>query len=95
MNLFQPRLAVFSEWLNDIADVQDELLLYSNPNADRAKTNYKEKGEGSTFATSATNTASDNYKYQRECVLKDGQHPIWKCGKFKKMNVEEDKRRKS
>ena len=36
MNLYQPGLAVFSEWLNDIADVQDELILSSNPNADRA-----------------------------------------------------------
>ena len=89
MNLYQPGLAVFSEWLKDIADVQDELLFYSNPNADRAKTSYKEKAEGSTFATSATNTANDNSKTQRECVLKDGQHPIWKCEKFKKMNVEE------
>ena len=89
MNLCQPGLAVFSEWLNDIAVVQDELLLYSNLNADRAKTSYKEKAEGSTFATSAPDTASDNSKYQRECALKDGKHPIWKCEKFKKMNVEE------
>ena len=89
MNLCQPGLAVFSEWLNDIADVQDELLLSSNPNADRAKSNYKEKAKGSTFATSTTNTTSDNSKYQRECALKDGKHPIWKCEKFKKMNVEE------
>ena len=89
MNLYQPGLAVFSEWLNDIAEVQDELLMSLNPNADRAKTSYKEKAEGSTFATSATNTTSDNSKYQRECALKDGKHPIWKCEKFKKMNVEE------
>ena len=90
MNLYQPGLAVFSEWLNDIADVQDELLLSSNPNADRnAKSSYKEKAKGSTFATSATNTANDNSKNQRECALKDGKHPIWKCEKFKKMNVEE------
>ena len=89
MNLCQPGLAVFSEWLNDIADVQDELLLSSNPNADRAKSNYKEKAKSSTFATSTTNTTSDNSKYQRECALKDGKHPIWKCEKFKKMNVEE------
>ena len=89
MNLYQPGLAVFCEWLNDIAEVQDELLMSSNPNADRAKTSYKEKAEGSTFATSATNAANDNSKTQRECVLKDGQHPIWKCEKFKKMNVEE------
>ena len=89
MNLYQPGLAVFSDWLNDIAEVQDELLMSLNPNADRAKTSYKEKAEGSTFATSATNTANDNSKTQRDGVLKDGQHPIWKCEKFKKMNVEE------
>ena len=89
MNLYQPGLAVFSEWLNDIAEVQDELLMSSNPNADRAKTSYKEKADGSTFATSATNSANDNRKTQRECVLKDSQHPIWKCEKFKKMNVVE------
>ena len=88
-NLYQPGLAVFSEWLNDIEDVQDELLLFSNPNADRAKSSYKEKAKGSTFATSATNTGNDNSKIQRECVLKDGKHPIWKCEKFKKKNVEE------
>ena len=69
-NLYQIGLAVFSEWLNDIADVQDELLLSSNPNADRAKSSYKGKAKNSTFATSATNTASDNSKYQRECGLK-------------------------
>ena len=40
MNLYQLGLAVFSEWLNDIAEVQDELLMSSNPNADRAKTSY-------------------------------------------------------
>ena len=89
MSLYQPGLAVFSEWINDIADVQDELLLSSNPNADRAKSSYKEKAKGSTFATFATNTASDNPKYQRECALKDGKHPIWKSEKFKKMNLEE------
>ena len=79
---------MFSEWLSDIAEVQDELLLSSNTNADRAKSSYKEKAKGSTFATSTTNTASDNSKNQRECVLKDGKHPIWKCEKFKKINVE-------
>ena len=89
MNLYQPGLAVFSEWLNDIADVQDELLLSSNPNADRAKSSHKKKAKGSTFATSTTNRASDNSKNRREFVLKDGKHPVWKCEKFKKMNVEE------
>ena len=82
-------LTVSSEWLNVIADVQDEWLLSSKPKADRAKSSYKEKAKSSTFATPSTNTASDSLKIQRECALKDGKHPIWKCNKFKKMNVEE------
>ena len=45
VNLYQPGLAVFIEWLNDIAEVQDELLLSSNPNADRAKSSHKTKAE--------------------------------------------------
>ena len=69
--------------------MQDELLLSSNPNADCAKSSHKEKAKVSTFATSTTNTASANSKNQRECVLKDGKHRLWKCEKFKKMNVEE------
>ena len=76
-NLYQSGLAVFSEWLGDIAEVQDELLLSSNPNADRAKSSYKEKAKSSTFATSKTNTASDNSNNQRGCVLKDGKHLIF------------------
>ena len=79
---------MFNEWFNDIADVQNELLWYPNLNSDRAKTSYKEKAKGSTFATSATNTAHDSWKKQRECVLKDGKHPIRKCEKFKKLSVE-------
>ena len=73
MKMYQPGLAV---WLNDLAEVQYELFLSSNPNADRAKSSYKEKARGSTFATSVTNTATDNWKNQRECVLKDSKHPI-------------------
>ena len=88
MNLYQPGLAVFGEWLIDVADVRDELLLSSNPNADRAKSSYREKAKGSTFAPSATKTASDNQKNQREYMLKDGNHPIWKCEEFKKTNLE-------
>ena len=79
MNLYQPGLAVLIEWLNVITVVQEELILSSNPNADHAKPNYKEKAKGSTFVTSAINTASDNSKNQRECALKDDKHQKRKC----------------
>ena len=45
MNLYQPGPAVFSEFLNDIEEVQDGLLLFPNPNADREKSSYKEKAK--------------------------------------------------
>ena len=54
MNQYEPGIAVISEWLNNKADVQDEMLWYSNPNADRAKTSYKEKDKNSTIATKTT-----------------------------------------
>ena len=93
-SLHQPGPTVFIEWLNDMADFQDELLLSTKLNADRAKSSHKEKAEGSTFATSGANTAKDKFKRQPECALKDGKCPIWKCEKFKKMNVEEKARKR-
>ena len=70
MNLYEPGLDVYSEWLNEIGEVPDELLQSSNPGADRAKSSYIEKVKGFTFATSATNTAKDNSRtQQRECWL--------------------------
>ena len=71
MNLYKPGPAMFSGWLDDIADVQDELLWASNALGRAAK-----KAKISTFATSATNTASDISKNQRECALKDGKQPL-------------------
>ena len=44
MNMYQPGLAVFSEWLNDMADVEDELLLSTSQSDDHAKWRYK-KGQ--------------------------------------------------
>ena len=42
MNFYQTGPAVFCEWLNDIAEVQDELFLSSNPEKNRARSSYKE-----------------------------------------------------
>ena len=75
-NLCQPGVGVFSDLLNDIADVQDEMLLSSNPNAVRTMSSYKETAKPSSFATRATNPAKDNSKTQPDCVLKDGKHLV-------------------
>ena len=93
MNLYQSGLAVFSEWLNDAADVQHELLLSSNPNADRTKSSYNEttKDSDSTFATSATNTPKDNSETARVCAER------WQTSymELRKINKNERRRKKT
>ena len=78
LNKYQTGLAVFSEWFNDMAVVQDELLLSTNQSADQANSSHEEKARGSMFASSATNPVKINFKSQTQCVLEDAKHPIWK-----------------
>ena len=84
-------LEAFSFWLREVAAVQEDVLMsgHHNPATLTKQMGKKEKAKGSTFATSATNTRKGNQKNQRECMMKVGNHPIWKCEKFKKSNVEE------
>ena len=57
-------------------------------NPDKAKWANKETTKVSTFATSATNTTKHNQKNQRECMLKDGNHPFWKRKRTKGKRTE-------
>ena len=68
MNVNQPGFAVFSNWLNDKPDVEDELILPPNLNTDRAKSSFKEEAKNSKIATLATNTTKDNSKTQIACA---------------------------
>ena len=76
-------LEAFSAWLQEIAAVQEDVLMTSNPNADKSKWTSKDKPRNSTFSTFADDNSDK--KTGQECLLKDGKHPLWKCEKFLKM----------
>ena len=68
-------LEAFCSWLREVAAVQKDNLMSGHHNPDKAKWANKGEAKGSPISTSATNTTKDNQKHQRECILKDGNHP--------------------
>ena len=60
----------FSLWLQEVAAVQEDVLMTGNPNADKSKWTSKDKPKNST----SSNFADDNSdeKTGRDCPLKDG-----------------------
>ena len=61
----------------------------SNPNADmvnQSKWVNKDKPKNSTFSTFADDNTDKNTG--QDCLLKDGQQPLWKCEKFLKMTCQ-------
>ena len=79
-------LEAFSAWLQEIAAVQEDVLMTGNPNADKSKWASKDKPKNSTFSTFAADSADK--KIGHDCPLKDGKHPLWKCEKFLKMTCQ-------
>ena len=82
---YSMRLEAFSAWLQEIAAVQEDVLMTANPNADKSKGASKDKPKNSTFSTFADDSADKKTRY---CPLKDGKHPLWKCEKFLKMTCQ-------
>ena len=76
-------LEAFSLWLQEVAAVQENVLMTGNPNADKSKWTSKEKPKNSTFSFFADDNSDK--KTGHDCPLKDGKHPLWKCEKFLKM----------
>ena len=70
--------------LQEIAAVQEDVVMSGNSNADKSKWTSKEKPKNSIFLTFADDKTDK--KIGQECPLKDGTHPSWKCQKFLKMN---------
>ena len=74
-------MIVFKDWLESTAFKHEDLLAQTNP-----KFQNREKPKTSTFASNADDsTKSKNSEYP----LKDGQHAIWSCEKFKSMKLNE------
>ena len=79
-------LQAFSFWLQEVAAVQEDVLMTGNPNADRSEWTGKDKPKSSTFSTFADDSADKKTGY--DCPLKDGKLPLWKCEKFLKMTCQ-------
>ena len=95
-------LCKFSEWLNEVAYVHDEMIVPFEivPNINticdcaKFKTPFEKKATGSTEkAKTSTFAANDQGKptstSTKQCPLKDGDHKIWMCNKFKQQAVNE------
>ena len=80
-------LEVFSAWLQEVAAVQEDVLMTGNPNADKSKWTSKDKLKNSTFSTFAGDNSDK--KTGQDCLLKDDRLPLWKCEKFLKMTCQE------
>ena len=79
-------LEAFSLWLQEVAAVQEDVLMTGNPNADKSKWTSKDKPKNSTFSTFADDNSDK--KTGQDCLLRDGKHPLWKCEKFLKMTCQ-------
>ena len=75
-------LEAFSLWLQEVAAVQEDVLMTGNPNADKSKWTSKDKPKNSTFSTFADDNSDK--KTGQDCLLRDGKYPLWKCEKFLK-----------
>ena len=79
-------LEAFSLWLQEVAAVQEDVLMTGNPNADKSKWTSNDKPKNSTFSTFADDNSDK--KTGQDCLLRDGKYPLWKCEKFLKMTCQ-------
>ena len=91
MRLLQANLTVFSQWLNEIAYVHDEMIMqFPNSNKDSGKTfGKKETPKNTTYVSNSQHKNGTNYSVPINCPLKDGEHKLWNCPKFKQEKVTE------
>ena len=73
-------LEAFSAWLQEIAAVQENVLMTGNPNAVKLKCASKDKPKNATFSTFGDERADK--KTGHDCPLKVGKQPLWKWGSF-------------
>ena len=79
-------MRVFSAWLKNIAQVQENIRLQFGSSGDKAKSNFtKDKTRNTSFAA----TSDSGSPTKAQCPLKDGEHKIWQCDAFKKMKLSE------
>ena len=81
----------FSEWLNDIAFVYDELLVQFRQSNDKKQSTSADrtKTTGSSMSATANETGlstfNSNPKGPIKCVVCSNTHGLWACDAFKKL----------
>ena len=97
-NYYSADLCKFTEWLNEVAYVHDEMMIHFKSPSEK-----KTSGPGDTVKNTklTTNnepkntTKSTNEQKQlntttlKQCPLKDVNHKLWMCNKFKQQNTNE------
>ena len=73
---------MFQKWLEATAARHQDLLARSNS----SKFQGREKPKTNTFAP---NSDSADKPKKFDCPMKDGQHALWSCEKFKAMKIDE------
>ena len=79
-------LCKFSEWLNEVAYVHDEMMVQFKTPFEKKSTGSTEKVKTSTFAVNDRGKPTPTTT--KQCRLKDVQQ-IWMCNKFKQQAVNE------
>ena len=96
-NYYSADLCKFSEWLNEVAYVHDELMIQFK-SLSKETSGPRDKVENTTFTTNkepknTTKSTNEQKKLNtttlKQCPLKDGDHKIGMCNKFKQQNANE------
>ena len=86
LQILRGNLIIFKEWLASKAVIHENLLAQTNSSFGRNKLQSRDKPKTSTFASNAVESSKPkNYDFP----IKDGQHPVWTCEKFKSKKVNE------
>ena len=76
------------KWLASKAVIHENVLAQTSSSFDRNRFQSRDKPKTSTFASNAEELRKPkNFEYS----IKDGQHPIWTCEKFKSLKVNEQR----
>ena len=97
-NYYSADLCKFSDWLNEVAYVHDEMMIQFKFPSEKKTSGQGDKVKNTTFTTNnqPKNTTMGtkeqtklNTTTLKQCPLKDGDHKIWMCNKFKQQSANE------
>ena len=97
-NYYSADLCKSSEWLNEVAFVHDQMMMQFKSPSEKKTSGPGDKDKNTTFTTNSqpkntTKSTNEQAKLNtttlNQCPLKDGDHKLWTCNKFKQQNANE------